>query len=1153
MEERKKREADKPKNFRACHNRNKIILLFMLIFSLSAVANIPAQKLIRLTFNNTQLSTALKKIGSVSGAKILFNSEDVQGYTVSTTIESKNVEEAIDAVIGSKPFSYKTGDGFITLYKENKNPNNTTEGSKSAPSSTQQQKKGITLSGTVISSSDDQPLIGVSVYVPGTSYGTITNTEGKYTLTVPEGTKTVSFRFIGFLDKKIDVSRKFLFTLVTMIEEVHQLEEAVVVGFGSKQKKESVVGAVQSVKAEDLHMTSSNLTSSFAGNIAGLITRQSSGEPGQDGTDFYIRGVSTFGASNAALIILDGVEVTSYMLGQIAPETIESFSILKDATATALYGSRGANGVIIVTTKSGQESEKMRVRLRFETSVSMPTRVQDVTDGVTYMQAYNEATKNAFMASGNVNNYIPFYSDEKIEGTRNHLNPYVFPNNDWYHMMFKDAAFNETFNFNMSGGSKYINYYLNAAAINENGIIKQPSESKYDVTLSNKKFIFQSNINAAVTKTTRVGLKMNTQLMYNHRPIESLDNLFYYTMQVTPTWFPAVLPAEDGDNFIRYGNNKSWTTGSYDVNPYASLSQGYTDRHMSYFISTLDAEQKLDFLTKGLIASGQVSFYNYTYVDYSRYFVPFFYGITDYYVDDDGKYVLNEQLLNTSTATTYLKYTTSGDGRHVWSLQGKLDYARTFGKHDVTAMVVYHMKDTESNRPSASEDAILPQREQGTAGRITYNYDKRYFFEYDFGYTGSENFKKGHRWGFFPSYAIGYMVSNEKYFEPLKKIINSFKIRASYGIAGNDYLSDRFPYFTDVSMSGSTNFYLYGNGFTNYSAPYISLYGNSLATWEKAKKWNLGVDLKMFDAFSLTVDFFKENRTGIFMKRASLPASFGLNGRAPFGNIGGVKKHGVDISANWNKAINKDFIYSIRGTFTYAVDKITEKDEQHIYPYAYQKGHPINSYQGLIADGLFGSQDEIKNSPLQTFSSYTVGDIKYRDLNGDGIIDGNDVTTIGRPSIPQIIYGFGGSLKYHAWDCNFLFQGAALVSIGMSNFYPFGDGKSYGYTIAKYIVDDHYNSETNPDTHASFPRLTTTLNGNNYPKYTSTYFVKRGDYLRLKSLEVGYTLKSFRFSLSGYNLFCLSPFKYWDPEMGGGNGLSYPLQRSYKLGIQYEF
>jgi TonB-linked SusC/RagA family outer membrane protein len=1021
--------------------------------------------------------------------------------------------------------------------------------SLTAAAQTQQKKKANTenLSGIVISSADNQPLVGVSVFIPGTSVGTSTNAQGKYSLDVPVGTKTIMFKYIGFLDKKLNVADKYLFQLVTMIEEVHQLEEAVVVGFGV-QKKESVVGAVQSVKPSDLSITSSNLVTSFAGNIAGLITRQTSGEPGYDTPAFYIRGVSTFGANNSALIVLDGVEVPSAMLGQIAPETIESFSVLKDATATALYGSRGANGVIIVTTKSGHESEKMKIKMNFETSVSFPTSVQKIADGVTYMNAYNEAVKNS---TGDDQVYTPFYSEEKIEGTRQHLNPYIFPDNDWYHTMFKDYTWNENFNFNLTGGSKYIDYYLNAAIYNENGIVKQPSESKYDVKMNFQKFIFQSNITSNITKTTRISLKMNTQIMYNHRPYEDISDLFYYSMRANPVRFPKTLPAQDGDTYVRYGNNNSWDTGFTDLNPYALLSRGYGKRYYSYLTPILSLDQKLDFITKGLSANAIVAFYNYTYSGNYRYFTPFYYKVLDDYTkNDDGTYNYNTESIG-SVGSTYLGYSVGRDGEHEYSLQGKFEYARTFAqKHEVNAMVVYHMKETDYNTPDASENNILPFRQQGFAGRFTYNFDKRYFFEYDFGYNGSENFKKGHRFGFFPSYAVGYMLSNEEFFKPLKKVINTFKIRASYGLAGNDYLSIRFPYVTTVNMSNNVGFYT-GINFTTRYGSMISSYGNDNATWEKAKKFNLGFDMKFFDKLSVAVDIFNEKRTGIFMQRASLPSTVGLSGTTPYANIGKVNKHGVDLSADYNQIINKDFIITARGTFTYSRNKVMAQDEPKlIYAYTSKIGHPINTYYGLVADGLFTSKEEIENSPKQQFGDYTVGDIKYRDLNGDNVIDGNDVTAIGKPAIPDIIYGFGGSIKYHQYDFSFMFQGATHVSLYMYNMHPFCASSHFGYNIAQYIVDNHY-SESNPDANAAYPRLTSVPSNNNIQE--STYWIKNANYLRFKSAEFGYRFRSFRFSLAAYNLFYISPFKHWDPEKGGGNGLSYPLQRSVKFGVQYEF
>ena len=426
-----------------------------------------------------------------------------------------------------------------------------------------------TLNGIVIGSDGDTPLAGVVIHSKeNPKEVATTDAHGEYKFSVSPTTQTVVFEMMGYDTKEIKVADTYLFTLVTMIVQANALEESVVVGFGT-QKKESLVGAVQAVKPADLATSSSNLTTSFAGNIPGLIARQTSGEPGADGAAFYIRGISTFGANSSALIVLDGVEITSSMLNNIPTEAIESMSVLKDATATALYGSRGANGVLIVTTKEGRNSEKIAISASFDNTVSMPTMVQDVVDGVQYMELYNEALYNVARQSGAA--YVPFYSSEKIEGTRNHLDPYVYPNNDWYGMLFKDFAMNQRFNVSLRGGGKKVNYFLNASIYNENGIIKEPKDALLDVNLNNKKYMFQSNVTAQATKTTKVSMKLNMQLQYQDSPYESTSNLFYYTMRANPVRFPAVLPAQDGDTFVRYGNNDTWDTGSNDLNPYALL------------------------------------------------------------------------------------------------------------------------------------------------------------------------------------------------------------------------------------------------------------------------------------------------------------------------------------------------------------------------------------------------------------------------------------------------------------------------------------------------------------------------------------------------------------------------------------------------------
>ena len=431
----------------------------------------------------------------------------------------------------------------------------------------------------MISSADNKPIVGVSVYVEGTTVGATSDINGNYTLKVPAGTKHVTFAFLGYDTKKIAVADVELFKLVTLIEASNVMDDVVVVAFGT-QKKESLVGAVQVVRPSTLKVTSSNLSTSFAGKIAGVISTQSSGEPGADGANFWIRGISTFGANKSPLLILDGVEIVSEMLNNIPPEAIESFSILRDATATALYGSRGANGVMIITTKNGRQSEKMAINVRLESGISMPTRVQDIADGVTYMENYNEALRTRTPAG---ETYVQHFSDEKITGTRNRLNPYVYPDNDWYSMLFKDFTVNENMNLNVRGGGKVVDYFLNASIFNENGILKKPAESKFNTNINSQKYLFQANVGAQLTRTTRVSLKMNTQLLFWHRPVEEVKDLFYYTMRANPVAFPAIYPkgsVEDLDDPI-FGNAPSWDGGSTDINPYALLSRGYGQRRTS--------------------------------------------------------------------------------------------------------------------------------------------------------------------------------------------------------------------------------------------------------------------------------------------------------------------------------------------------------------------------------------------------------------------------------------------------------------------------------------------------------------------------------------------------------------------------------------------
>ena len=1087
-------------------------------------------------FRSVPLKTVLEEVERQTGYSILFENEDVDvSRPVTATFKDATLQTVLDTVLDkSLRYTVKGGGKLVTI-------------SRRSPVSAPTAPNGeMTVAGTVISSADNQPIVGANIYVEGTNVGTTTDAGGNYKLTVPASAKTVTVSFLGYDTKKISVRDIHLFKLITLADASNKLEDVVVVGFGV-QKKESLVGAVQSVKPSDLQTSSSNLSTSFSGKIAGVIAVQKSGEPGADGANFWIRGISTFGSGQSPLLILDGVEITNQMLNNIPPETIESFSVLKDATATALYGSRGANGVMIITTKNGRDSEKMTINLRAEFGASAPTRVPKVADGITYMETFNEARTTR--------GEKPYYSNEKIMGTKLGLDPYVYPNVDWYDMLFKDCTFNQNFNFNMTGGAKKIDYFLNASVYNETGIMRKPEASKFDTNINAQKYLFQANVSADATKTTRVSLKMNTQLHYRHAPIQSVSDLFAYAMTGMPCEFPATLPGEESDTFVRFGTNNAWNSGFF-TNPYAQLCRGYGDQFRGHFTSALTVNQNLDFITKGLSATGMATFYNRVYSAVYRSFTPFMYQLTDYNIDEAGNYSYTSN--STNTGTTYLGTTRGKDGYRELAFQAKIDYARTFGKHDVGATIVYMQKERNMNISDEQEYAALPYRQQGLAGRVTYGFDKRYLFEANFGYNGSENFAAGKRFGFFPSVAVGWVISNEPFWKGIKEQVNLFKLRASYGLVGNDVISkdyaDRFPYLTTVDMGQGYDVYI-GNNFERKYGPILSVYGNPNATWEESRKLDIGVEIGLFDSLNIIFDWFKEKRSGIFMQRTSLPSTFGMSGITPWANIGKVDNSGVDISVDYNKAFSKDLILSLRGTFTYAHNEIVEMDEpKYKWAYQYKAGHPINSIQCLIAEGLFRDEEEIASSPSQDIYATTYpirpGDVKYRDLNDDKIIDDNDMCWTGNPTVPEIIYGFGFSLKYKGFDCSAFFQGQGKVSILMYNYHPFATAATPGSGLMQWIADEHW-SEDDPNPKALYPRLSPLWNNNNTK--ASTLYVRNGKMLRLKTAEIGYTYKKMRVYVSGTNLLTFAPFKYWDPEKGSGNGLGYPLQRTYNLGFQFNF
>lgn len=1014
------------------------------------------------------------------------------------------------------------------------------------------QQKGHEITGTVTDAKTSEPLIGVTVMVKGTTNGVMTDVDGQFRLNCKEG-DVLQISYIGYETKEVKVGSLKMY-MVEMNESAEMLEEVVVTAFGVGQKKASMVGSVSQVRSEDLRVPSASLSSSFAGRLSGVIAVQRSGEPGADGADFWIRGKSTFSGATGALIVLDGVEISAQELNALDPEAIEGFSILKDATATALYGTRGANGVMIVTTKSGKNLDKPIINFRLEGALTQLTDVPQTVDGVTYMNLYNEALTRP-NASGTP------YSGDKINGTLNHLNPYIYPDVNWYDEMFKRNAFSQKANFNIRGGSKKMDYFMSAGIKHSDGNLNSMSSDYFsynnNVRVTNYDFI--NNLKVYATPTTKLSLGLNLSVRDWKGPNMSVNDIFAYSLIANPVDFPIMYPAGTGGivtEDIMWGAKSGgpWDTGFR--NPVAEYVRGYQTNMQSIVTANFKIEQDLGMLLPGLKFSGLFSYKNknITIVHRSS-------AYNGYELESYDPETMDYTLRNTTQEKNTAINTTGGHGgeRNMY-LQAMLDYNHTFNDvHALNVMFLFNRQQYDTNIPSDLFSS-LPKRKQGIAGRISYAYANRYLAEANFGYNGSENFAPDNRYGFFPSFALGYTISEEDFWEKLRPVVSMLKIRGSWGLVGNDDTSNtagRFAYLEDISLSGGPS-YTTGMGQNiTLSGPKWNRYYNSQLGWEVGEKWNVGMDLQLFNSLNLTFDVFKETRRDIFLSRSStIPQFLGMAGAAVYGNLGKMKNEGVDLALDYNKQVNKDLFISFKGTFTYAHNTILERDEPPFreYPNLSTIGHSDGQYLLYIANGLFPDEATIKNNPKQSLGfDPQPGDIWYKNLPNyagvcDNVIDSNDRMYVGNPKDPEIVYGFGPSIKWKNWDFSFFFQGAAKTSILMSGFHPFGSQSINN--VFQWIADSHW-SEDNPDSNAEYPRLSKIDNPNTTA--SSTYWLRNGAFLKLKNAEIGYTYKGWRFYVSGSNLLTFSPFDYWDPEMGSGSGLKYPTQRVFNFGVQVTF
>lgn len=1017
-----------------------------------------------------------------------------------------------------------------------------------------------TVKGVIYEEETGEPMPGATVSVEGSTRGVMTDLDGSFELTGVKPTDKLKFECLGKETYVLQVGTMTNF-VVKLKNAANELDEVTVVAFG-KQRKESVIGSISTVDVKTLKVPSSNLTTALAGNVAGVIAYQRTGEPGQDNADFFVRGITTFGANTSPLILIDNIELTSTDLARLQPDDIESFSIMKDATATALYGARGANGVIFVTTKRGQEGPA-KIFARVETSISAPTDVVELADPVTYMKSYNEAISTRDPLGELM------YTYDKIEQTgKPGANRLIYPANDWYDMLFKDFATSYRANVSARGGGKVATYYVSGAYTEDTGVLKVDKRNSFNNNIDDKNYTLRSNVDINVTPTTKLAVRLTGNFRDYQGPLNGGSDVYRQVMHSDPVLFPAYYPVDDehvGIQHIMFGN---YEDGSY-INPYANLVKGYKNYQRSQMIAAVQLEQDLKFITKGLSFMTLFNLTRLSEFTVNRQFNPYWYRL-DRYDSYTGEYHVNRINEN---GTDYLTYSESGKTvKNTMYSETRLNYNRSFGKHDVTGLLVF----TASESLTANAGSLqlsLPSRNAGLSGRFTYGYDKRYFVEYNFGYNGSERFHKSHRWGFFPSAGLAWMMSNEKWFKPLTKVVSNLKLRYSYGLVGNDNIgssSNRFYYLSEMSMNNSGLGASFGETRNvSYNGIGVVRYANEAITWEKSYKSNYALELGLFKKLDIIAEYFTEHRTDIFMQRADIPNTMGLQA-AVYGNIGQARSKGIDIQADYKQAWASGLWASARANFTYSTGKY-DVYEEPTYPESYRQhaGRSIRQTWGYIAERLFVDDEDAANSPSQAAfgSQYGGGDIKYTDVNGDGVITNADMVPIGYPTSPEIIYGFGVSLGHKGFDFSVFFQGLGRESfwIDATSAYSTKYNK-YGTApfvnngqLLKAYSDSHW-SEDNRDIYALYPRYSAYENHNN--TQVSTWWMRDGSFVRLKQMEFGYTLPqkltnkihidNLRVYFQGNNLLCWSKFKLWDPELAG-EGFNYPIQRTFNIGVNVTF
>lgn len=1004
------------------------------------------------------------------------------------------------------------------------------------------------------------PLIGVSISVsnmPG--LGTTTVTDGKYSIKM-RPYQTLIFSYIGFEKKEVLVKEQRIVNVTLKESDASALNEIVITSTGA-QKKIAVTGAITTVNVDQLKSNpSTSMANALAGVVPGIQAMQTSGRPGSI-SEFWVRSISTFGANSSALVLIDGFERD---MNEVNVEDVESFSILKDASATAIYGSRGANGVVLITTKRGKEG-KVNISAKIEGFSNSSTKLPDFADGYTYATMANEAKTTR--------NQQALYSNSELEILRLGLDPDLFPNVDWMDVLLRKQSVSQRSVLSLNGGGKTARYYVSGSYQNQQGMYKvDEALGDYNTNTSFRRYTYRLSVDMDITKSTLLRVGVSGSLRKQNDPGVGTDAIWTSLMGYNPIMMP-----------LQYSDGKiaSWTEKPDNLNPWVQGTMtGYNESWTNNIQTTLNLEQKLDFITKGLRFIGRFGYdtYNDNYIKRNK--SPEVWK-ANRYRETNG-----ELLFKRVAEEQIMKQTSGSDGERRDFFEWDLYYDKQIGNHQFGAVAKYNQSSKVSTQNIGTELRNgISRRNQGFAGRVNYNWNYRYFVDFNFGYTGSENFHKDYRFGFFPAISGAWNIGEESL---IKKLgwVNMFKIRYSYGKTGNDNLGKnadgidiRFPYLYDLEQiylrNEKNEIQYYADGtpigaggyefgdFESTARVWGGLRYSSLSSptvsWEIATKQDLGIDYSFFgDKFSGAVDYFDERREGIYMERKFLPGFLGVES-IPSANVGEVQARGFD--GNFvlkQKIFGVDF--TLRGNMTYSKNKIIERDEENtIYGYRLQEGYRVNQARGLVSLGLFKDYDDIRNSPQQTFGEVMPGDIKYKDVNGDGRVDDTDIVAIGATTKPNLTYGFGLAASWKNLDINVHFQGVGKSSyfIDGSSVYMFQGGDGWGNVLNELANSNRWVLGTNEDPNADYPRLTYGANSNNYRK--STFWIKDGSYMRLKTLDIGYSfpkslvnrarLSNARIFFVGTNLLTFSKFKLWDPELGNPNGKVYPLSKTLSVGL----